>query len=287
MPPPARRGRPARPPRRLAPPKRPAAIVSLQDSEYTTFGNWLVYGQSGVGKSVLAGTAPEALLLTTEPEGAISAKARGSTAHELKVQTWSEFLSYMDWLERGKGATEYGWVSLDSLDELEEQAWDAIMGGGKNARDIGNGFRSRSRNDYPLVWSAVKEQVDRLCRLPVNVLITAKTMRVDVETDDEEDTTLALPLVGSTKRGDLAMKICGSMTLVGYYRHIRDQETGKRKRRLHTQDSDRWVAKDRHDTFGSFVDNPNVAEMAQAVQERMANPGQRPARRRRRPTKEQ
>lgn len=271
---PARRRAPAR---RV--PQRPKAIVNLQDTDYTVRMNWLVFGQSGIGKSVLAGTAPESLMLMTDPEGAQSAKVRGSTADELKVESWEDWLEYVDWLDFGKGYQEYRWVTLDSIDELEEHAWNAIMNKSGAARSVGGAFRSRSRNDYPLVWSAIGDQIDRLVRLPTNVLITAKTMRVDVETDEGEDTTLALPLVGSTKRGDLAMKLCGKMTLVGYYRGIRNEETGKKLRRLWTEDSERWVAKDRHDTFGRYVSNPNIAEMEKAVQERLAT-GERPARKR-------
>lgn len=260
-------------------PERPKAIISLQDAKYTSRKNWLVFGQSGIGKSVLAGTAPNSLLLTTEAEGAISAKARGSKAQELKVPSWEDWLEYMRWLEHS-GHKDYDWINLDSLDELEEHAWNAIMGH-TNSRSVGGSFRARSRNDYPLVWAAMAEQVDRLIRLPTNILITAKTMRVDVETDEGEDTTLALPLVGSTKRGDLAMKICGKMTLVGYYRGIRNEETGKKIRRLHTEDSERWIAKDRHDTFGRYISNPNIADMEKAVEERLASGATRPKKKRR------
>lgn len=274
---------PARAPvrRRAAAPKRPTAIVNLQDEAYRSTFNWLLYGGSGVGKSVLAGTAPKALFLGAEPEGAESARARGSKADHLDVGTWQDFLDVTAWME-ASGHKEYEWACIDGWTELEEHAWNAIMAGGKLPRSVAGGFRQRSRNDYPLVWSAVYEQIARWNRMPINIVHTAQTMRVDVETDEGEDTTLALPLVGSTKRGDLAMKVCGQMTLVGYYRHIRDPETGKRRRRLHTQDGERWVAKDRHDTFGAYVDNPTVPGMAQRIQERLATRGPLlPARKRR------
>lgn len=272
---------PPRRPKRTAAPKRPKAIVNLQDAQHHQYKNWLVYGQSGVGKSALAGTAPKALLLTAESEGSASAKALGSKADELKLTSWQEFREAVAWLE-AEGHKEYDWVCPDGITELEEHAWNAIMAQGKLPRSVGGGFRQRSRNDYPLVWSAMYNEIDRLNRMPVNVLYTAQTMRVDVETDEGEDTTLALPLVGSTKRGDLAMKICGQMTLVGYYRHIRNDETGKRIRRLHTMDGERWVAKDRHDAFGAYVDGPNIATMVAAVEERLAAPGRRTATKKRR-----
>lgn len=260
-------------------PARPTAIVSLQDTEYTMFFNWLVYGNSGVGKSVLAGTAPKGLMLTTEPEGAASAKARGSTNDELKIETWRDFLEVTDWMEHS-GHKEYQWAQPDGLTELEELAWAAIQLGSNAPRTITGGFRQKSRNDYPLVWDAIKRVVDRWNRMPINVLWTAQTMRVDSETEDGEDTTLLLPLVGSTKRGDTAMRICGSMTLVGLLREHRNEDTGKVARRLHTRATDRWVAKDRHDTFGRYVSSPNIADMQAAVYERLSAAGERKARKR-------
>jgi hypothetical protein len=254
--------------------------VNLQDTNYTMNFNWLVYGNSGVGKSVLAGTAPKGIMLTTEPEGAASAKARGSTSDELKIETWREFLDVTAWME-AEGHKEYSWAQPDGLTELEELAWAAIMLGSNTPRNITGGFRQKSRNDYPLVWDAIKRVVDRWNRMPINVLWTAQTMRVDSETEDGDDTTLLLPLVGSTKRGDLAMRICGSMTLVGLLREHEDEEDGKVYRRLHTRSTKRWVAKDRHDTFGRYVTSPNIAKMETAVNERLATPGVRtPARKR-------
>lgn len=241
--------------------------------------NWLVYGNSGAGKSVLAGTAPKGIMLTTEPEGAASAKARGSTNDELKIETWQQFLEVTDWME-AEGHKEYEWAQPDGLTELEELAWAAIMLGSNTPRAITGGFRQKSRNDYPLVWDAIKRVVDRWNRMPINVLWTAQTMRVDSETEDGEDTTLLLPLVGSTKRGDLAMRICGTMTLVGLLREHRDEEAGKVARRLHTRATDRWVAKDRHDTFGRYVSSPNIETMQASVMERLAVAGERKARKR-------
>lgn len=219
---------------------------------------------------MLCGTAPKALILSTEPAGSESAKAMGSKNDDLYVETWEDFLTTTTWLEKG-GYREFDWICLDGITELEEHAWNAIMGEGGSARSVGGSFRARSRNDYPLVWDAMKTVIGRYNRMPVNVLFTAHTMRVDVETDEGEDTTLSMPMVGSTKRGDLSMKVCGLMTMVGYYRETINSETGKKVRRLHTIGGERWVAKDRHDAFGRYVVKPNIATMQQAAQERLKN----------------
>lgn len=217
-------------------PQRPRGITNLQSAGAKPGRfNWWVYGGSGIGKSVLGGTAPKSLIMSTEIEGTESARVMGSTADKIEVPTWQEYLDTVRWLEHG-GHKEFEWVVLDSMDSLEENAWNAIMGQSGAARSVGGSFRSKSRNDYPLVWSAMGEQVDRLVRLPTNVLILSKVMRVEVETDDDDVVPMALPLVGSTKRGDLSMSLCGKMSLVAYYRRVVNDETGKRSRRLYTSD---------------------------------------------------
>jgi hypothetical protein len=255
---------------RERPAQRPKGITSLQAAG-TKPGrkNWWVYGASGSGKSVLGGTCPGGLILSTEVEGTESARVMGSTADKLEVPTWAEYLETMRWLDGG-GYKDYDWIVLDSMDSLEENAWNAIMGASGAARSVAGSFRSKSRNDYPLVWSAMAEQTDRLVRLPTNVLILSKVMRVDIETDDDDVVPMALPLVGSTKRGDLSMSLCGKMSLVAYYRRVLNEETGKRNRRLYTSDVGSWVAKDRHDAFGDYVIRPTIPNMVAKVEERLA-----------------
>src|SRR4051794_10103944 len=48
----------------------------------------LIHGPSGVGKTVLAGGAPRSIFLSTEIEGAVSAKVAGSRARLWPAPTW-------------------------------------------------------------------------------------------------------------------------------------------------------------------------------------------------------
>lgn len=246
---------------------RPKAIVKLSDQPSEGKKNWLIYAESGKGKTVLAGTAPKALFLTTEAAGTESAKAFGSDADEWVCDNWSDISEAHKWLREG-GASEYDWIILDSLSEMQELCWRDQL---ENAAR-GNSSRSvfqAAIQDYAIVDNKVKALVDAFNRLPVNILYTAQVMTVGNETEDGEDVMLRVPLIGRAKNGaPLSNLICGKVTLVGLL-HIK-QENDEEFRRLITGGGDTWIAKDRHDTFGRFIDRPNIAEMVAAVDARQA-----------------
>jgi phage nucleotide-binding protein len=249
--------------------KRPTAITKLQDTPSEGKRNWLIYAPSGVGKTVLAGTAPKAIFLTVEAAGTESAKALGSEADELVINSWDELLEAYYWLKKEKGG-EYDWVIIDSLTEMEELCWNDQL------EKIGKEFEARIQ-DYGIVDRKVKKLVDQFNRLPINVLYTAQQASMEVEDEDGDDITKVLPALGRAKGGyPLSSLICGKVTLVGLL-IVREDDDDKEERRLYVHGGERWVAKDRHDTFGKFIKNPNIEVMADAVSSRQAAAGPRAA----------
>jgi hypothetical protein len=234
----------------------------LQDQGAPRHRNWCVYGNSGVGKSVLLGTAPNALFLATDVGGTESAKQLGSTAKELPINTWEQFVEYNDWLVRGDAHKEFQYVLLDTVDELEELAWQSQL--------VNDELKRASRyqpnkGDYPVVWRKLREELMRLNRAPLNVIYAAHLMHIDRESEDGEDTiTLAMPEMGSRKRGDLSSYFCAQMGLVGYMREVVNEE-GVTDRHLMTRSGPRWIAKDRTTAFGAGIVNPTVPGMLAAI----------------------
>lgn len=264
------------------PPRRPQAITSIQDSDAPRYKKWWIHGDSGIGKTVLAGTAPNALFLFSDVEGGESARQFGSTAKQLPINTWFEYVDYNDWLVN-EGHREFDWVIVDTADEIEELCWQAQL----VSTDVKRASRYQpNKADYPLVWAKCKDEIMKLNRAPINVLYLSHSMRIDRESDDGEDTlTLAMPAIGSRKRGDLSTYLCAQMTLVGYMRRAATED-GKPVRQLMTDASNRWVAKDRHNTFGPGVTNPTIPGMLAAIEAAGSNtirataPSARTARRR-------
>lgn len=246
---------------------RPKAITALKDTESAGKRNWLIYAPSGVGKTVLGGTAPKALFLTVEAAGTESAKAMGSEADEWIIDSWDELIEAYEWLKK-EGHKSYEWVVLDSLTEMEELCWNDQL------EKIGKEFEARIQ-DYGIVDRKIKKLVDRFNRLPVNILYTAQQAAMEIEDEDGDDITKVLPALGRAKGGwPLSNLVCGKVTLIGLLM-VREDDDDNEFRRLYVHGGERWTAKDRHDTFGKFVDNPDIGEMALAVDARQAAAGPR------------
>lgn len=254
---------------------RPQAITSLQSAEAPRYRKWIVYGESDAGKTVLGGTAPKALFLTTDIEGTESAKEMGSTADELRINTFTEYCDAVGWVVYGGGHAEYDWVITDTATELEELCWQEQL----VSTDVRRASKYQpNKADYPLVWAKVKEQLKLLSRAPINTLVIAHTMRIDRETEDGEDTvTLAMPAIGSRKRGDLSMQLCAQHGVVGYLRKV-TEEGGKTQRQLITESSSRWIARDRTTKLGGGMVNPTIPALLARIEGSITTPT--PARRR-------
>lgn len=246
---------------------RPKAITKL--SQGASFRNWLIYGDSGVGKTVLGGTAPNALFLTTEAEGTESARAFGSTADEWRCDTWEDLQEAFDWL-KASGHKEYDWAIVDSLSEMEELAWRSHLEAMVKAKPGTRSVDKPALEDYQIIGNRIKRLVDKFNRLPMNVLYTAQVMRRTVEDEDGDDVELRQPLVGSTRNGVISQKVCGMVTLVGLLVPTKPDEDNDipAGRRLWVAGSERYLAKDRHDTFDRYIQDPNIEEMDAAVRAR-------------------
>lgn len=254
---------------------RPTAITKLKDASSQGKRNWIIYGDSGKGKTVLAGTAENALFLTVESAGTESAKAFGSTADEWVTDTAEEFREAYDYLKRGGGCDEFETLIIDSGSEVEEIQWKETL----DHAVKGNSNRSLFQpaiQDYQVVGNKMKAIVNQFNRLPINVIYTFQAMRLSVQDADGDDSTLLLPLVGSTRNGVISQKVCGMVTLVGCLTVVAGEGSkSKDERRLWTASSDRMFAKDRHDTFERYVKNPTIPEMFAAVNARIADSGPR------------
>lgn len=232
--------------------------------EAPRYRKWLVFGESDAGKTVLAGTAPKALFLTTDIEGTESARAMGSQADELRINTFQEYCDAVQWIAFGGGSQEYQWIITDTITELEELCWQSQL----VSDDVRRASKYQpNKADYPLVWAKMKDQLSILGRSPVNTLFIAHTMRIDRETDDGEDTvTLAMPAIGSRKRGDLSSALCAQHGVVGYMRKSAPEEGGAIHRQLLTASSARWIARDRTTKLGAGMVDPTIPKLLAKIE---------------------
>jgi GTPase SAR1 family protein len=270
------------PPRRrkAAGPKpgtRPTAITKLGDRD--PYFNWLIYGDTGVGKTTLAGGLPRNLFITFEAEGTESAIVAGSDADEFVVRTREDYLEVYNYLDVGTGCDDYDWVTVDSVSEMEECFWRSQLRAMKEKKPTTRHLYKPALDDYPWVWNMTKAAIDDFNRLPINVLYTAQVMPLDVYDDDlEEEYTQLMPMVGSAKNGILSRKVCGMVSLVGYYDVVRQQEDGdddadiKEIHRLYLNKRKDFLAKNRYG-WPAKADNPDLMKLVNAAERALAGKG--------------
>ena len=82
-----------------------------------TFVNALVYGESGVGKTTLCGTAPNPLIISVE--GGLLALANKSLP-VFEVDTRNDLNEVHEWLKLSKEADKFDTICIDSLSEVAE-----------------------------------------------------------------------------------------------------------------------------------------------------------------------
>lgn len=246
---------------------KPAQITSLE--AYDEPINILCYGDSGVGKTVFAGTAPNSLFISTE-SGTISAKRQGSASEIWRCPTWDDLAEAYEYLRNEDHP--YEWVLLDSVTEMQTHALSKIL--------LTASTENENRDpDIPAIqdhqkWQNIfKRFVRAFNDLPVNVLYTALTLR----SDDEEGDPIVLPLI-TGKGYQMAQWMCASVHLVGHYSMQEVKKTGSDElveiRRLRVQPKPPFFAKDRYDIGKKFLDNPTMPRLIKLIE---ATPAERAA----------
>ena len=220
-------------------------------SESPEFINMLVYGNPGVGKTVLAGSAdavPElrpVLILDVEG-GTFSIRERYPDVDVVRVQTWPDMQKVYDALY--KMEHDYQTVVLDSLTEIQKFSMYRIMA---------SVLKEHPDRDpeVPSIreWGKNIEQIRRLVRafrdLPMNVVFTALAAT-------DKDNKTGLVTTRPSLSGKLAMEVGGfvDILLYMYIKRVDDDN----QRLLLSAGTEGQIAKDRSDNLPPVIINPDM-----------------------------
>lgn len=237
-------------------------------AESVEFLNLLIYGEPGVGKTRLAGSAADhedtSPVLILDIEGGVISLRESPTIDVIQIRSIDKLIEVYDKLEEHKGGG-YKTVVIDSLSELQKLDMKTVMEQEYNANP------QRVDKDVPTqrAWGKSQERLRRIIRgfkdLPVHTIMTAKVTSV---TDEQTNVTHYYPAFPGKMRGDAP----GFFDVVGYMR-IREEQNGKvRNRVLQIAASSKVVAKDRTDSLGivdgehtGVVINPTIPDMWQVI----------------------
>jgi len=190
----------------------PSNVIDLQDED--EYANVLIYGDSGIGKTVFGGSDDDVLFVAPEDNGTLSAKRFGSTAKKWKIQGWKDIVAAYEWLY-SLDTIPFNWVVLDSLTEMQDMCMRQVLA---EAYELNPGRDP----DTPLIqdWTPYYNRFQRLVKafnsLPVNVLYTA--LQQDEENDEGDK--VVLPMMQG-KGTQYAKKVASWMTSFGHMRVAR------------------------------------------------------------------
>lgn len=233
---------------------KPSAIKPL--GKTPRFVKMMIAAMSGFGKTVFAGTAPDCLFLTTDPEGTVSASAFGSTAEEWKIHKWQDMNDAYVWV-RDEGVKLYKWVVVDNVTEAQAMAMQEAMDIAVKNKPQRDPFVP-DKYEYQRSQNATLQMIKKFIDLPINVIFTSHIARRE---DGEGEDFFSIILQG--KQGELAETVLGHMNIIGMGEVI--EKDGKEVRRIWFTHHKQWRGKDRFNKLGRFKDDLTIPKMMQII----------------------
>lgn len=252
--PPRKRAAPAE---RPAAQPRPTAIVDLE--EFGESYNILIYGNSGVGKTVLGGTAPNALIASAEP-GAKAAKRQGSKAKLRRVDSWFDAMDILARITSADPAyTVFDWIVIDTADTFQKKnlRWildDVVRQNPKRDKYIP---ALQDRGKWHLMF---EDWVAQMVDAPINCLFLVHPAR----SEDEDGEEVVNPGLDG-KKGMVSQYVCGLMDAVGYM-SVTENKAGAQVRRILWETWGPYFAKDQFDRLGRWTDDATMPDLISLIE---------------------
>ena len=246
--------------------KRVSARIK-NTSEFEDWERMLVYGRSGAGKTRLAATAPDVLLMDIDEKGTKSVK-KDIDPKAIRIASIDEFVETYWYLQSGQH--DFRSVAIDGCTGLQTMFLNYVLGE-QALLDASRDPDMPSRQIYGKVSKLMKNWITNYRNLDMHVIFTALT-RVNREGgDDEEDEDLGAVTVGPAVSPAIGSHLEAACDTIGYL-HTRqvvvrkgEKRTKVTRRRLLTGENERYDTKDRNNAFGSWVDAPDIGKMIDTI----------------------
>jgi hypothetical protein len=219
----------------------------------------VVHGESGVGKSWLADTAPGPRLIL-DVEGGVnftpSAKTewdvRGEPP-EVKVRDLKAVQDAYAWLNSGKHP--FNSVVIDSLSEMQKRAVDNIAGSAQ-----------MKTQDWGTLLRKMEGMVRAFRDLTMHPSHPITTVVFVCGTKAESETGRLRPNL----QGQMGTTLPYYVDVVTYLANVPGDDVGEYVRRAHFVPLGDVTAKDRTNKLGSHLDNPTIPAIRSLVYEKEA-----------------
>lgn len=223
---------------------------------------------SGFGKTVLCGTAPNALFLTTDPEGTVSAKRMGSTAVEWAIGSWEDKNGLADAFVymRDYGCKEYKWLIHDNATEEQQLAMSEAMrvalskpNGATRSPDVPD------KREYQISQNGFIRMTKQFIGLPIHQIWTVHRKWMEPTGIDGESAEGFWSANIQGGQGAIAEQFLGYMNIIGHGEVTKNRDN-KTVRRLYFTHYNQFRGKDRFQALGKYQDDFSIPKMMELIE---------------------
>ena len=187
----------------------------------------LVYGNPGVGKTSLAATTKESVLVISAESGLLS--LRGKNVDYIEINGFADLAGVKEFLNKPDTQKKYQWIFIDSLTELSQKLVELLK------------RKYPDRKDAMVMWGEYNDHITALIKTyrdlkPYNVVMTALAV---VDKDE-----VGRRFIGVDMYGKVSAKIPQFFDEV-FYLKVTEKEDGFVERNLLTCEQNGIIAKDR------------------------------------------
>jgi len=213
--------------------------------------NILIYGESGAGKTHLAGTADQVpemrkVLFLDVEGGAFTLRHVSPNIDTIRIRTWADMVRALAELEAGGHG--YKTVIVDSLTEVQKYSMYAVMGGVVD-KEPDRDADIPSLREYLKNTELVRKFVRKFRDLPMNTIITALR-------GEDKDMKRAKTDYFPGLQGKVAKEVSAMVDGV-FYLYTKEID-GENQRVLLTSKVEDIVAKDRSGALPQIVVDPTM-----------------------------
>jgi hypothetical protein len=238
----------------MSTPPLPRAIVSASATAHLSVSG-LFYGYPGCGKTVLAGTGADTLVLSTE-DGRLTMADFGSTAKVWPIRKWEDATEAANYLDTPH---PFKTVWVDNTSELQQVLMEDVVTATYRANPAKRHEVIPAQDNYLETQLLLKRFIRRLNALPVNTFWSCHVAL----TDDAEGNELGLPLLRS-KNYALAQEVAGMMPFVAY---LKETTKGDEfSNRLMFRKDGPYLARSRFQALQKPMDMPTVPKILARLQ---------------------
>jgi hypothetical protein len=222
----------------------------------------LIYGRPKSGKTRLAASAPDVLLIDVNEQGTASVR-KDYDPNVYPVEYWQE-INDVYWYLQGADHP-YKSVSIDGITAMQNLCLNFVLGE-MQALDASRDPDMPSRQAWGKVGKLMRTQITNFRNLPMNVVFTALTRAAFQGDDDDEDADRQIgPACSPSVAGHLeaAVDVIGYLFKREVFVKVKGSDKKKKvtRRRLLVDGTEKYLVGDRTGALGNQIDAPDLTKM--------------------------